>query len=204
MPALPRRHRRATRSRMKPEPTSLPDVIRLTPRRITDARGYFLETFRLNTFQKETGTKVDFKQENQSLSLKANTVRGLHFQGPPKGQGKLVRCLQGSILDVAVDIRRGSPTYGQSVVEELSCKNDQQLWIPAGFLHGFRTLEDNTIVSYRCTAIYHPESEGAVIWNDPDLNIAWGIETPQAISERDLNAAYFADFKSPFRYKASS
>ena len=189
---------------MKAKPTSLPDVIRLTPRRITDARGYFIETFRLNTFQTETGAAVNFKQENQSLSLKANTVRGLHFQGPPKGQGKLVRCLQGSILDVAVDIRRGSPTYGQSVVEKLSSDNDQQLWIPAGFLHGFRTLEDNTIVSYRCTEIYNPASEGAVIWNDPDLNVAWGIETPQSISERDLNAEHFSDFTSPFHYKANS
>ena len=189
---------------MRAEPTSLPDVIRLTPRRITDARGYFIETFRLNTFQNKTGAAVEFVQENQSLSLKANTIRGLHFQGPPKGQGKLVRCLQGSILDVAVDIRQGSPSFGQSVVEKLSAKNDRQLWIPAGFLHGFRTLEDNTIVSYRCTEIYAPDSEGAVIWNDPDLDIDWGIKKPQSISERDLDAEYFSDFISPFQYKAVS
>lgn len=189
---------------MKAEPTSLPDVIRLTPRRFTDARGYFMETFRLESFRAATGMPVDFVQENQSLSLMANTIRGLHFQSPPKGQGKLVRCVQGSILDVAVDIRRGSPTFGQSIVEELSATNDRQLWIPSGFLHGFRTLEDNTIVSYQCTDIYAPDCEGAVLWNDPDLAIAWGIEAPSSISERDLEASRFSDFVSPFEYEPTS
>lgn len=189
---------------MKAEPTSLPDVIRLTPRRIADARGYFIETFRWEKFQEFTGTNVDFVQENQSLTRKANTIRGLHFQGPPHGQGKLIRCLQGSILDVAVDIRRGSPSYGDFVAVELSAENDRQLWIPAGFLHGFRTLEDNTIINYRCTHTYAPQSEGAVMWNDPDLAIDWGIETPKSISEKDLNAMSFADFTSPFAYKPSA
>lgn len=189
---------------MKAEPTSLPDVIRLTPRRLTDARGYFIETFSLNTFHEATGTDVEFVQDNQSLSLSANTIRGLHFQGPPHGQGKLVRCLQGSLLDVAVDIRRGSPSFGQSVAVELSAENDHQLWIPAGFLHGFRTLEDKTIVSYKCTQTYAPESEGTVIWNDPDLAIDWGIETPHSISEKDLNAPSFADFISPFEFKPNA
>ena len=189
---------------MKAEPTSLPDVIRLTPQRLTDARGYFIETFRLSKFHQATGTDVEFVQENQSLSLKANTIRGLHFQGPPNSQGKLVRCLQGSILDVAVDRRRGSPNFGKSVALDLSAKNDHQLWIPAGFLHGFRTLEDNTIISYKCTHSYAPESEGAVLWNDPDLAIKWGIETPHSISDRDLKAASFADFTSPFEFKPST
>jgi len=188
---------------MKAEPTRIPDIIRLTPRRFTDARGYFMETFRLTNFQKATGTQFDFLQENQSLSLKRNTIRGLHFQGPPKPQGKLVRCVQGRILDVAVDIRQGSSSYGQSVSIELSSDNDHQLWIPSGFLHGFRTLEDNTIVSYQCTEIYAPDYEGAVLWNDKDLDVDWGIDSPSSISERDMAAGRFADFKSPFRYESS-
>lgn len=186
---------------MQAEPTSLPDVICLTPRRYSDSRGYFIETFRLANFQAIIGRNIEFVQENQSLSLKANTIRGLHFQGPPMGQGKLVRCVQGSILDVAVDIRRNSPNFGQSVVIELSSANDKQLWIPVGFLHGFRTLEDNTIVSYQCTNVYSPECEGAILWNDPVLNIAWGLETPASISERDLAASRFSDFVSPFNYE---
>lgn len=189
---------------MKAAPTSLPDVIRFTPRRFTDTRGYFMETFRLESFRNDTGTDVKFVQENQSLSLKANTIRGLHFQGPPHSQGKLVRCLKGSILDVAVDIRFGSPSFGQSVVEELSAANDRQLWIPAGFLHGFKTLEDNTIVSYRCTDVYAPECEGSVLWNDPDLDIAWDIKTPASISERDIKSRPFSEFETPFKYKTNS
>jgi len=189
---------------MKAEPTRIPDIFRLTPRRYSDARGYFMETFQLTCFQNMTGAQVDFVQENQSLSLKRNTIRGLHFQGPPKSQGKLVRCVKGRILDVAVDIRQGSPSYGQSVSLELSSDNDHQLWIPSGFLHGFRTLEDNTIVSYQCTETYSPEHEGAVLWNDPDIEVDWGIESPSSISERDLAASRFADFKSPFHYEPNA
>jgi len=189
---------------MKAEPTSLPDVIRLTPRRFADARGYFMETFRLAGLRDAIGTDVEFVQENQSLSLKANTIRGLHFQGPPQSQDKLVRCVQGAILDVAVDIRRGSPSFGQSIVEELSADNDRQLWIPAGFLHGFRTLENDTIVSYKCTETYAPECEGSVLWNDPDLNIAWDLETPSSIADRDLEAPRLSDLKSPFKYEPMS
>ena len=114
-----------------------------------------------------------------------------------------MRCVQGSILDVAVDIRLGSPSYGQFVSLELSSDNDYQLWIPGGFLHGFRTLEDNTIVSYQCTEIYAPDYEGAVLWNDPDIGVDWGIESPSSISNRDLAAGRFTDFKSPFRYETS-
>lgn len=185
---------------MQAEPTSLPDVIRLTPRRFTDARGYFMETFRLENFQAATGVDVEFVQENQSLSLKANTIRGLHFQGPPYAQGKLVRCVKGAVMDVAVDIRRGSPNYGHCVIEELSASNDRQLWIPPGFLHGFKTLEDDTIVAYQCTENYAPDCEGAVLWNDSDLAIQWGIKTPAAISDRDLAASAFETFQSPFIY----
>lgn len=160
-----------------------------------------METFRLARFWDATSTDAEFVQENQSLSLKAGTIRGLHFQSPPHSQGKLVRCVKGAILDVVVDIRLGSPSYGQSIIEELSAENDRQLWMPAGFLHGFKTLEDDTIVSYQCTDIYTPDCEGSILWNDPDLDIAWDIETPASISERDLNACLFSDFESPFQYE---
>lgn len=189
---------------MKAEPTKLADVMRLTPRRFSDERGYFMETFRLSKFKDEIGHRIEFVQENQSLSLKANTIRGLHFQGPPHGQGKLVRCVKGAILDVAVDIRRGSENYGQWISEELSASNDRQLWIPEGFLHGFKTLEDNTIVSYQCTSAYAPQCEGAVLWNDSNLAIDWGIETPSAISKRDQEAVPFSEFQSPFHYGPNS
>ncbi len=189
---------------MKVEPTSIPDVIRLTPQRFIDSRGYFMETFRLSAFQEAVGTELNFVQENQSLSLRANTIRGLHFQGPPYAQGKLVKCVKGSILDVAVDIRLGSPSFGQSVTEELSAENDRQLWIPSGFLHGFKTLEDDTIVSYQCTEFYAPDYEGSVLWNDSDLGIAWGIDRPSAISARDLAACLFSDFQTPFQYEVKS
>lgn len=185
---------------MQVEPTSLPGVMRLTPPRYSDARGYFMETFRLSRFQDAIGRDVTFVQENQSLSRKAHTIRGLHFQGPPSAQGKLVRCVRGAILDVAVDIRQGSPNFGQWVAETLSADNDRQLWIPEGFLHGFLTLEDNTLVSYKCTAVYAPETEGSVHWDDPDLSIDWGIETPSAISERDESAMRFSAFQSPFEF----
>lgn len=161
-----------------------------------------METFQRSKFQDMTGEAVDFVQENQSLSYIKDTIRGLHFQGPPHAQGKLVRCIKGSILDVAVDIRTGSPQYGQSVAIELSSDNDHQLWIPSGFLHGFRTLEDNTIVQYQCTDHYAPECEGAVLWNDPTLAIAWGIDAPASISERDLAADDFQTFNSPFDFTA--
>ena len=189
---------------MKAEPTRIPDVIRLTPRRFADSRGYFMESFKQSSFRDATGSTVHFVQENQSLSFKRDTIRGLHFQGPPKSQGKLVRCIQGRILDIAVDIRLGSPSYGQSVSAELSPDNMHQLWIPSGFLHGFRTLEENTIVTYQCTEMYAPECEGAIIWNDPDLDVDWGIETPSSISDRDLAAERFADFKSPYHYEPSA
>jgi len=189
---------------MKAEPTRIQDVIRLTPQRWTDTRGYFMESFKLPSFQAAIGVSLVFVQENQSLSLKRDTIRGLHFQGPPKSQGKLVRCVQGRILDIAVDIRKGSPTYGQSVALELSSENDHQLWIPGGFLHGFRTLEENTIVSYKCTEIYAPECEGAILWNDPDLDVDWGILEPASISDRDLAASRFADFISPYNYEPTS
>lgn len=185
------------------EPTSLPDVIQLTPRRFSDSRGFFMETFRQDKFEMETGLSVNFVQENQSLSLKSNTVRGLHFQAPPHGQGKLVRCIQGGIIDIAVDVRVGSSTFGHSVAVELTAENDRQLWIPMGFLHGFRTLMDDTIVGYKCTSTYAPNHEGTVIWNDPILDIDWGTSEPCVLSERDAKATSFESFESPFTYEPS-
>ena len=188
---------------MKAEPTQLPDVMRLTPQRFTDARGYFMETFHLSLFQEAIDENVSFVQSNQSVSIKKDTIRGLHYQRPPQAQGKLVRCVKGRMLDVAVDVRQGSPNFGQSITVELSAENDHQLWIPTGFLHGFRTLEDNTVVTYQCTAAYDAACEGAVLWNDPDLNIDWGIKFPAAISDRDSTASLFKDFKSPFHFEVS-
>ena len=135
-------------------------------------------------------------QDNQSLSQKG-VLRGLHFQNPPFAQGKLVRVIQGSVLDVAVDIRANSPTYGQHISVLLSGENKTIFWIPPGFAHGFVTLEDNTIFTYKCTGVYNKESEGALMWNDPGLNINWGVESP-LVSEKDQEAASFKSFQSRF------
>lgn len=188
---------------MKAEFTLMPDVILFTSRRHTDVRGDFMETFKISQFQVATGSSFNLVQENQSLSIHRDTIRGLHFQAPPNAQGKLVRCIQGRILDIAVDIRQGSPNYGDSITVELSSDNNLQLWIPPGFLHGFRTLEDNTIVSYKCTSTYAPDSEGSVLWNDIDLAIDWGIKLPSVISDKDLAASKFKDFISPFHFKTT-
>ncbi len=189
---------------MNIQPTTLPDVFLITPKRFSDARGYFMETFRQDLFQDQTGAVVDFVQENQSLSAKANTIRGLHYQSPPHAQGKLVRCLQGGILDIAVDVRKNSPHYGKAIAVELTADNDKQLWVPAGFLHGFRTLTENTLVSYKCTSTYSHAHEGTVSWNDPELNIDWGTDSASEISERDANAMTFSDFKTPFKFESKA
>lgn len=175
--------------------TAIPDLLLIQPRIFEDERGYFYESYNKNTFQ-ESGLEMDFVQDNQSLSQKG-VLRGLHFQNPPHAQGKLVRVIQGSVLDVAVDIRRNSPTYGQHVSVVLSGENKTQFWIPPGFAHGFLTLEDHTLFSYKCTDIYHPSSEEALPWNDPSLAIDWGIKNP-IVSEKDLEARLFQSFKSQF------
>lgn len=170
-----------------------------TPRVFSDDRGFFVETFKKTTFSDATGCNDDFVQDNQSFSLNLGTIRGLHYQRPPHAQGKLVRCSQGKIIDVAVDVRKGSETFGQHIAVELSADNHKQLWVPAGFLHGFSTLEMNTMVMYKCTDVYAPDCDGNVLWNDPVFGIDWGIDEANAtLSNKDQNAPRFADFDNPF------
>jgi dTDP-4-dehydrorhamnose 3,5-epimerase len=157
-----------------------------------DKRGYFIETFKKNLFDID----LDFVQDNESLSQKG-VLRGLHFQNPPYEQGKLIRVIKGKVLDVAVDIRKNSKTYGRHLALEISEENKTILYIPPGFAHGFATLEDNTIFSYKCTNYYHKDAEGSILWNDKDLNINWKTENP-ILSEKDSKAGTFADFKSLF------
>ncbi len=178
---------------------AIPDVKILTPHVFKDSRGYFMETFNAEAFSAVSLEPLHFIQDNHSFSTAIYTVRGLHYQSPPHAQGKLIRCSKGRILDVAVDIRTGSPTFGQHVSAELSESNAQQLWVPAGFLHGFATLEPNTEVQYKCTNLYAPACDGNVLWNDPDLNIDWGFDPKRAcLSDKDTCAPKFIDFKSPF------
>lgn len=177
--------------------TNIPDVKIVRPNVFRDARGYFMESFRATTFE-EHGISTDFVQDNQSLSAKG-ILRGLHFQKPPYSQAKLVRVVQGAVLDVAVDIRKGSPFYGQHVSQRLDTENMLQLFIPTGFAHGFLTLEDDTVFQYKCGDYYNKESEGSILWNDPELGIDWGAENP-TLSDKDKNSGLFADFESPFEY----
>jgi dTDP-4-dehydrorhamnose 3,5-epimerase len=180
---------------MEFEKTTIEDLLILKPRIFNDERGYFYESYNKTSFA-ENGLDIEFVQDNQSLSQKG-VLRGLHFQAPPFEQGKLVRVIQGSVLDVAVDIRPHSPTYGQYVSVLLSGENKTQFWIPPGFAHGFLTLEDNTLFCYKCTGPYSKESEGAILWNDPQLNIDWNIEKP-IVSTKDQEAELFERFTSRF------
>jgi dTDP-4-dehydrorhamnose 3,5-epimerase len=167
----------------------------IQPKVFGDDRGYFLESFNEKKYSAFLGN-LKFVQDNQSLSSKG-VLRGLHFQNPPFAQGKLVQVIKGSALDVAVDIRKDSPTYGQHVSILLTEKDKNQFWIPAGFAHGFCALEDNTIFSYKCTNYYSPENENSILWNDKSLNIDWTIEDP-TISEKDKKGIEFLNFLSPF------
>ena len=182
---------------MQVEPTALPGVVRITPRRFGDARGWFSESWNRRTLADAGLTLPEFVQDNHSVSAARGTVRGLHYQAPPHAQGKLVRCGRGRLLDVAVDARRGSPTYGHWVAEELSDQNGRQLWIPAGFLHGFVTLEPATEIVYKVTDHYAPDCDGAVHF--ASAGIDWGVDPSDAVvSERDAQAPAFADWTSPF------
>ena len=176
------------------EKTFIKDLLILSPNIFSDNRGYFLESYNKNDLK--TVLNVEFVQDNESMSQK-NVLRGLHFQKPPYAQGKLVRVITGSVLDVAVDLRKKSATYGSHFKHILSAENKNQLYIPEGFAHGFVVLENNTIFSYKCTAYYNKEAEDAILWNDPSLNINWDITDP-IISEKDKNAQLFTNFNSPF------
>lgn len=176
--------------------TNIEGLLILEPKVFGDHRGYFLESFNENIFSEIIGKKITFVQDNESLSSK-NVVRGLHFQKPPFAQGKLVRVVKGSVLDVAVDLRKKSPTFGKVFTIELSETNKRQFWIPEGFAHGFATLEDNTIFQYKCTSYYSPENEETISWNDPQLDIDWKIMEP-IISEKDKKGLSLDGFKSPF------
>jgi len=183
---------------MQIEDTPLFGVKILTPRRFGDERGFFSESWNRQTMAAH-GLDLDFVQDNHSFSTQVGTLRGLHFQALPHAQDKLVRCGRGRLFDVAVDIRRGSPTYGQWVGVELSFENGKQLLVPAGFLHGFVTREPETEILYKCTDVYAPETEGGVRFDDPDIGIDWGLEGQDPIlSEKDAAAQGLAALDSPF------
>ena len=183
--------------------TALPGVRLLTPRRFGDVRGFFAETYSKKLLS-AAGIDTDFVQDNHSLSRATGTVRGLHSQSPPHAQDKLVRCGQGALFDVAVDIRIGSPTFGFWVGYELSAKNGRQLLVPKGFLHGFMTLMPDTEIVYKCSDFYAPDCDGAVRWDDPGIGIVWPVASdPAAISPKDAAAPLLKDFTSPFVWEAA-
>jgi dTDP-4-dehydrorhamnose 3,5-epimerase len=186
------------------EPLPIPDVVRITPARFGDSRGYFSEVFKDGWFR-ETIADVSFVQDNQSLSAAAGTVRGLHFQLEPFAQGKLVRAIAGAIFDVAVDIRVGSPSFGRWVAAELSADNGDQLWIPAGFAHGFATLVPDTIIHYKVTAPYSAADDRGLLWNDPAIGIEWPVAEEDAIlSDKDRGQPRLADLPPAFRHAPST
>lgn len=182
---------------MQIEQTPLDGVLLITPRRFGDHRGFFSESYSRKAMA-EAGVTMEFVQDNHSLSAQVGTIRGLHFQAPPHAQDKLVRCGKGSLFDVAADIRKGSPTYGQWVGYELSFENGRQLLVPAGFAHGFVTLQPDTEIIYKCSDYYAPETEGALIWNDPDIGIDWPLAGDPVLSGKDAEAPNIAGFDSPF------
>ena len=188
---------------MQITPLAIAEVYLITPRRFRDARGYFSETYRRDHL-KEAGIDVDFVQDNESLSACSGTIRGLHYQAPPYAQAKLVRVIAGKVLDVAVDIRTGSPTYGQFVTTTLSAENGEQLFIPEGFAHGFCSMSDNTILAYKVSANYSKAHDQGVLWNDPDLAIPWPVGSADAVlSEKDAALPRLTDISSPFEYVAA-
>lgn len=175
---------------MQVDPTPLPGLLLITPVVHRDGRGHFLETFNERMFQERTGARVRFVQDNESLSS-AGTLRGLHFQARPHAQAKLVRVVRGAVLDVCVDLRPGSPTRGRHFKCVLDEGDRRMLYIPEGFAHGFHTLEDGTIFSYKCSGYYHRPAERTLLWNDPDLGIDWGAKDP-LLSEKDRQGMTFA------------
>jgi dTDP-4-dehydrorhamnose 3,5-epimerase len=170
---------------MQIEPLEIPDVLLITPSKRSDARGFFSEVFR-NDLLVQAGVEAAFVQDNHVVSLQRGVLRGLHFQDEPSAQGKLVRCTQGTILDVAVDIRQGSPTFGRHISAEISADSWRQLWIPPGFAHGYVTLAETCEVLYKVTAYYDPARDRGVAWNDPDLGIDWRLpDSDLILSDKD-------------------
>ena len=189
-----------TRPTLQIEQTDLAGVLILTPPRFGDHRGFFSESWNKKRLADAGLDMPEFVQDHHSLSAQVGTVRGLHFQSPPHAQGKLVRCGKGRLFDVAVDIRKGSPTFGQWIGEELSFENGRQLWIPGGFLHGFMTLEPDTEIVYKCTDYYAPDCDGAVRWDSCGIDWPLDVATP-VLSEKDEAAPALADFNSPFTFE---
>ncbi len=186
---------------MEIERLAIPDVLVLTPRRFGDARGYFAEVWNRRTFA-DLGLDLDFVQDNESLSATPGTIRGLHFQTPPFAQGKLVRVLSGRIRDVAVDIRKGSPTYGRHVSADLSAEDGRMIWVPEGFAHGFCTLEPDTKVAYKVTAFYDRDSDKGLLFDDPDLGIDWGLPAGSStLSEKDTRHPRLSELPDYFHHR---
>jgi len=181
--------------------TELPGLLVLEPARFGDERGFFCESWNRKTLSAH-GIDIDFVQDNHSFSAAANTVRGLHFQSPPHAQAKLVRCGRGAMFDVAVDIRRGSPTFGKWFGIELSFDNGLQLLMPGGFLHGFATRQPDTEIIYKCSDYYAPDCDGAVRFDDPAISIDWGLSGDAIISEKDKSAPVLTALDNPFVWEA--
>ncbi len=178
--------------------TEIAGVFIIEPRVFGDARGYFFESFNAREFAEKTGLQVNFVQDNESMSH-YGVLRGLHFQLPPYTQSKLVRVVKGRVLDVAVDIRVGSPTFGKYVSAELTEDNHRQFFMGKGFAHGFSVLSDEVIFQYKCDEFYAPQSEGAIAWDDPDLAIDWGVPADKVLlSDKDRHHPFLRDFQSPF------
>jgi len=186
---------------MQIEQTALAGVVILTPQRHGDARGFFSESWNRARME-AAGLHHDFVQDNHSLSAETGTLRGLHYQSPPRAQAKLVRCGRGALWDVAADFRTGSPTFGRWIGVDLTPENGRQLLVPAGFLHGFVTRAPDTEIVYKCTDYYAPDCDGAVAWDDPDLGIDWGVEAP-VLSGKDAAAPRLADTSSPFVWEGA-
>lgn len=185
---------------MKLIPTDIEGVLIIEPKLFSDERGYFFEAFNSKRFEELTSIRTAFVQDNESRSARG-VVRGLHFQLPPHAQSKLVRVVRGRIIDVAVDIRRGSPTFGRYVAVELSDENHRQLFIPRGFAHGFSVLEGDAIVEYKCDNYYAPEAEGAIRWDDPELAIDWRIDGEVIVSAKDQKNKPLRECGTLFDYK---
>ncbi len=174
----------------------LKGLLVIKPSVFSDKRGYFFESFNRQVFE-QAGIPTEYVQDNESLSAEVGVLRGLHYQAPPHAQDKLIRVIRGRVLDIVVDIRKNSETYGRHFRIEMTSTDKEMLFVPKGFAHGFVTLEPNSIFSYKCSALYNKESEGTIMWNDPELDLDWGVENP-ILSDKDRKGRSFKDFSSPF------